>query len=269
MKYLVSLFFLFFAHNTYATTLCDESCELIITFPNGGSIIAVNALTISFGEGGYINDGAVTTGYAAGETIVLASADTVVFNNEGTFNLGTGGNIEYTAMEFNSTGGANLTATGGSESIFIEDVTFSGGINITLNASVISVMGTLSTESGSVMNMVADTGGVTSSFCSVQDASATLTISTVTIDTTDTCNTIATDSGLIVGQATVISIDPNVTLTSTGSITLTNTLNPIELDNVVVIPEESEGSGSNGVMGWFLCLFVSCVVCCRKTLRVN
>jgi len=269
MKYLVSLFFLLFAHNIYATTLCDDSCELIITFPDGGSIIAVNTLTISFGEGGYIDDGAVTTGYAAGEMIVLAAADTVLFNNEGVFNLGTGGNIEYTAMEFNSTGGASLTATGGTESIFIEDVTFSGGINITLNASVVSVTGTLSTESGSVMIMVADTGGVTPSFCSVQDAAATLTISTVTIDTTDTCNTIVANSGLIVGQTTVLSIDPNITLTSVATITPTNTLSTIDVGDLTVTLEESEGSGGNGATGWFLCMFVSCVVCCRKKIRMN
>jgi len=62
MRYLACLFFtLLFTHNVLATNLCATSCDLIVTFPDGGSIEAVEALAITFGTGGEFNLGAVGT----------------------------------------------------------------------------------------------------------------------------------------------------------------------------------------------------------------
>lgn len=231
MRYLAALFFtLLFTHNVLADNLCDASCELTITFPDGGSIDAVDGVTISFADGGVINDGTVTTGYAAGDTLILLVGEKLIFTAGGSITLGSGGNIDYTAMEFNSTGGGSISAVGGSGTITIADLVISGGLNITLDAANIVIMGALNLDSTSVLNVIADTGAITPSVCSISDpAAATLTITGSTpIDTTEACNTISGSISLPVGSLSVGIIDPNSTLTNSGTITLNGgTFTPI------------------------------------------
>ena len=275
MKYLVSLLFiLFLSHNANAGNLCDESCDFIITFPEGGSIDAIEDLTITFAGAGFINDGVVTIGYADGETVFLAAGESLVFSIDGALTLGAGGNIDYTDMVLNSSGNASLTALGGTESInIIEKLTISGGMNVTFNGDVINISGTLQVDGG-ILNISGNysMGGAipSPSLCSTQNSTGTLTLtSSVPLVTTGTCSNLATTLSLPVNEFTLVGVDPNVTLISVGTITPTSTLNTIDIDDITVTPVESEDSGGNGVMGWFLFLLVSCFVCCRKAIRVN
>ena len=80
MKYLAGLFFsLLMAHVAHAGKLCESSCDaLTISFPDGGSIEAVEALSFQFGDGGVLNDGSVTTGYSSGDLLSLAAGETLL-----------------------------------------------------------------------------------------------------------------------------------------------------------------------------------------------
>jgi hypothetical protein len=111
MRYLTALFFAFlFSHNVLADNLCDASCELTITFPDGGSIEATEALIITFGIDGTLNLG--TTGtvnsnpqpadidFSAGGSLPFAQGESITFGDNGSITLGAGGNIDYSNMLF-------------------------------------------------------------------------------------------------------------------------------------------------------------------------
>ncbi len=130
------LFFLAFASTSYGaanSSLCDASCNLTISFPDGGAITAIEPLTIVFGESGFINDGATTTGYPAGDTISLAAGESLSFAAGGALSLGTAGNIDYTSMRIDTSGEIDITAVGGAEQITIRDMELTGG-TLVLNA---------------------------------------------------------------------------------------------------------------------------------------
>ena len=252
MKYLVCLFFTFLiTHNVFASTLCEGSCDLVISFTDGGSITADEALQISFGSGGALNLGAagtintnpqpVSSDYVAGGVLLLAKGDSITFDNAGSITLGTGGNIDYTDMTVNatSTGGASIKAVGGTETIVIDSFTISGGLNITFEAQTLSVIGDLTIEPDSVLTLIAETGGVTPSVCNVQDSTNGLIISTGNIVTTDTCNTISGGLSLPAGTVTVGTLDPNATLTTTGTVTITpGSFTPtIDSGGITLLPE--------------------------------
>ena len=134
MKYFVGYFLsLIFASNLFASNLCDSSCNLSITFPDGGSIEAVKTLTVTFGDGGYVNDGVVMTEYSAGDALSLAAGEAINFQANGSFEIGTGGNIDYSNILIVSNGVMNLAAIGNSEKVLIQDMILLG--TATLNIS--------------------------------------------------------------------------------------------------------------------------------------
>lgn len=236
------LFTLLFSINAYATNLCDASCDFIITFPDGGSLEAVEALTITFGTGGLLNLGATGTvntnpqpanlDFTAGGSLILAKGESITFGNDGLMILGVGGNVAYTDLILNSSGGASLTAVSGTESIFIEKIVINGGLNITFYAKIISNAGTLEVNSGGTLSLAVDTGSITPSYCSISDSSATLTLSGGTIDTTDTCTNIATTLTLSPAIITTGTVDPSAILITGGSIVITpivGSVGPLQL----------------------------------------
>lgn len=234
MKYLAGLLFAFLLHtNVGATVLCDASCELAITFPAGGSITADEGMLITFGSGGILNLGAAGTintnpqplgsDYSSGGQLLLAKGDSINFDVDGLLLLGDGGNIYYTAITVSSSGAASLSAVDNSESIVIDNLTISGGLNITFVAKNISVTGELIISSGSTLNLIADTDEPGTSVCSIQDPSGVvLTSGSGSIDTTDSCNTISSDLSLSTDVVNIGVIDPNATLVlDSSAITLT------------------------------------------------
>ena len=237
MRYLTSLFLtLLFTHNVLADNLCDASCELTITFPDGGAIEATEALTITFGEGGILNLGVTGTvnvnpqpaniDFSAGGTLSLVQGESITFGDNGSITLGVGGNINYSSMLINSTGGAAIKAVGGTGTITIANLVISGGLNITFDAITIVINGSINIEPDGTLNLIADTGAIEPSVCTIQDSAAgTLTLTGSTpIVTASTCNTIAGVLTLPAGTLTVGIIDPNATLTNTGTIVNTGTI---------------------------------------------
>jgi hypothetical protein len=134
MKYLTRLLLpLLFSSNLFASDLCDSSCALSITFPDGGSIKAVKDIGIEFGTGGYITNNGVTTGYSKGEDLELDSGESIVFRTGGILVLGEGGNVDHSEMTISSNGVMNLAAVGGKKKVEIRDLNLLG--ELTLNMS--------------------------------------------------------------------------------------------------------------------------------------
>jgi len=136
MKYLTGILLsFFFTNNLFASNLCDSSCDLSITFPDGGSIAAVEALTITFGDGAFVNNGVVITGYSVGDVLSLSAGETINFQNNGLFELG-GGNIDYSDILIISNGVMNLAAVEGDKKIFIYDMTLLGSAALNVSSDV-------------------------------------------------------------------------------------------------------------------------------------
>lgn len=206
MKHLNILFLLLFATATVAAPLCDDSCELIITFPDGGYIEAVEPMSFSFGSGGVINDGAVTTGYADGEILALNTGESLAFAAGGSLDLGAGGNIDNTGFLVNSGGEMYLEAVGGNSAIRLTNLSVTNDATLTLVASIIDVSGVVEVSGG--LNMISAGPGITQG-CNISSDTG-LVISAgnalATIDTAASCISIATDLRLDVLTAGVISV---------------------------------------------------------------
>ncbi len=206
MRRIISLLFLLFMSNAaIAGNLCDAACNLTITFPDGGSIAAVEPLTITFGEAGYVNDGTATTGYAAGDTLILAAGESLVFMVGGDFDIGTDGNLEYTNLTINTNGVIEVIATGGSETISINNLTLNGSIEAP--AEIISHSDTTVIEQGVLV--------VEDAIFTVADG-ASLTLS----GTVDLISATLNYSGDIDGSGTTAC--DSSTETSSGSLTISN-----------------------------------------------
>jgi hypothetical protein len=246
MNYLSALLLSLIATTSSAAPLCDAACKFILTFPDGGSIGAVEPLSFSFGNGGYINDGVVTTGFADGETMSLGAGESLTFTAGGSLDLGAAGNLDTTNIQLNSSGELFIKATGGTATISFGDLTISGDPVVTLDASTIIVNGNLILESGSVLNTISP-GSDTSGGCSIgSDSGVTVTSgdTTLVIDTMENCNTIGSglqlDPSII--QVGVITPSPSIT---TGEITIIDpAVDPV---NPVVgepVPDTGEGDSS-------------------------
>lgn len=243
MKYLACLFFtLLFTHNVLATELCAVSCDLIITFPDGGSIEAVEPLAITFGTGGALNLGEagtvnknpqpVSTDFSAGGVLSLAGGESISFGKGGSLYLGDAGNIDYLNMVINSSGGARIAAEGIIDTMVIKTLRITGGIEITIEAGIVTFLsgGALHIDSGSTLIIIADSSSSTPSVCSLEDPVSNLAISTgvTSFDSSEDCTGVINSLGLSADILTVGIIDPNATLSATGSITITpGTFTPI------------------------------------------
>ena len=134
MKYLTGLLLsLLFTSNLLASDLCDSSCDLSITFPDGGSIEAIKDIEIQFGTGGYITNNGVTTGYSKGDDLEIDSGESMIFSAGSKLVLGERGNIDHSEMTITSNGVMNLAAVGGKKKVEIRDLNLLG--QLTLNMS--------------------------------------------------------------------------------------------------------------------------------------
>jgi len=147
----IKLFALLFliSPSVFAANLCDESCELIINFPEGGSIEATEPLTFTFGtegslvlgETGTINTAIqpINTDYSSGGTLTLATGESITFDVNGSLIIGSIGNLEYTSISIEGPFTADVTATGGTESIKLDHFSISGEATFNLDALIIEI----------------------------------------------------------------------------------------------------------------------------------
>lgn len=139
----------FFAGSATADLFCSNACGLEIDFVNGGSIEAIEPVTMTFGDGGLIDTGSTSTAYVAGDTLVLAGGERLVFAAGGQLRLGSGGNIDATSVIINVDGNALLGDTAGGEVTLWSGSALSiqNGGGLTVN-SPLTVAGTLDLSGG-------------------------------------------------------------------------------------------------------------------------
>ena len=147
----IRLFTLLFliSPSLFATNLCDSSCELLISFPDGGSIEAIEPLTFTFSTGGHLILGEtgtintaiqpVSTDYSSAGTLKLAAGESITFDVNGSLNLGSGGNIEYTSISTQGPFTVDVTAVGGTESIKLDQLSITGEAIFNLDALIIKI----------------------------------------------------------------------------------------------------------------------------------
>jgi len=122
-----------------------------LDFVNGGSIEAVEPVTITFGDGGLVDTGSASTAYVAGDTLVLAAGESLVFAAGGQLRLGSGGNIDLSSVIFNVDGNVSLGDTAGGEVTLWSGsaLNIQNGGGLTLN-SPFTVAGTLDLSGGTL-----------------------------------------------------------------------------------------------------------------------
>ncbi len=119
-RLITTLLAFFFSSPLFAGNLCNAGCTLVIDFPTGGTIHAVDELTITFGTSGQIDTVGTLTAYLDSETLTLNPGDIISFDPGGSFNIGDAGNLAYTDLEISTTGTVSLEAVGGPETVNIQ-----------------------------------------------------------------------------------------------------------------------------------------------------
>lgn len=269
MDRLLSIFFLLLFINTAsATNLCDNSCELTLSFPEGGSIEATEPLTITFGVGGSLILGEtgtintaiqpVSTDYSAGGTLTLNIGESISFSVNGFISTATAGNMDYTKLSLTGPLTADITASGGTETISVNAISITGDATFNFDAINIELLD-LSSDSSVTIN-----GSETSNYfiigsidvqtlnvnggsgSDVYDISGTNDTSTTGISGTDsTFNNSTIDSTLLVTNEAIFISSPTITISdpangwSLNSVTTTeltgfNYDNPIYLQETVI-----------------------------------
>jgi len=125
---------------TYAENWCDPSCNLIISFPEGGSINATEALTLTFSPNGVLNLGETgtinsavqpaDTVFSDGGVLSLSAGESIIFDHAGYLELGTEGNISTTYLNITTIGEVSIVAT---SSIETGSVSTQGKLSIISN----------------------------------------------------------------------------------------------------------------------------------------
>ncbi len=184
VKHLPLLFILFSLFNSvHAQNLCDASCEFSATFPEGGSLEAIDELTLTFGTGGELilgTGGTVNTAiqpssldFLSGGTLTLSAGESITFGPGGSLVLGTGGNIDALNYNLVTTGDISIGATGGRQMINIYgDLDVSGILNFV--SPFLKINSTITT--GTELNLTNST--IIAGTGSIEVAEAT----TVTVD---------------------------------------------------------------------------------------
>jgi hypothetical protein len=142
-----SFILLLLVFNTcFAERLCDTACQLDIDFPSGGYIQAVNNLAIVFGPSGQINTVDSRIGFVDGDNLVLQAGERLMFAPGGNFNLGNGGNLDYSQLIIHSDGNIQLSALGGTRTLYVStgsSFAISGKARIEFDADDLILEGTL------------------------------------------------------------------------------------------------------------------------------
>jgi len=144
------IFLLLISQPIFATNLCDNSCELTITFPDGGSIEATEPLTFTFGTGGLLNLGETGTvnttiqqssiDYSTGGTLSLSTGESISFDSNGSLDLGSGGNFDYTSISISGPITANISAMDGTETVSLSSLIIFGDSTFNFDAKLIEIL---------------------------------------------------------------------------------------------------------------------------------
>lgn len=141
MKFIKYFLFLFIVSNSaFATNVCNTSCEIVISFPNGGSIEATEPLSFLFGYNASIDRGETGTintaiqpadlDFSSGDTLALTTNESITFDTSGSLNLGTGGNFDFTSILIDGDVKFTITTENESDTVYISTMTINGSLII-------------------------------------------------------------------------------------------------------------------------------------------
>ncbi len=208
---------LLYAGSAGSANLCNQNCLLTVGFPGGGSIEAVESLSITFGDGGLVDTVGSVTAYVAGETLILNAGESLVFAAGGSFDLGNGGNIDYTDLAITTDGDITLGAVGGDEQVLVpagSRLSFPGG-GLINESSEFVLSGTLDIGSSATLNI---SGPALPDGCDLSSpAGVTLSVSglaPLVLDNNAGCGVINTTliSMPVVGSGSLTLTDPGTSL---------------------------------------------------------
>jgi len=216
-----------------AQNLCTPDCELIVTFPSGGIIEAIETTTLSFGDNGELRPGLAGTintaipplnlDFSQGGLLELVAGESINFGNDGYLSLGTAGNIIGNQFNLSTTGDFTIFAIGDGATITINaGLAISGNLQIT--TSNITIEGDIEASNG-ILSTGSTSGSLTLNGAGTLTVSplGTLMVNNVTLPTITgpTISEIATAStGVITG---VITIVPPTAVITTYPDTFTST----------------------------------------------
>lgn len=256
---------------------CDVSCDLAISFPDGGTLTATEALQIFFGPGGFIDLGDTGTVNAAaqpgtlefpsGGSFVLDPGESITFDIGGSIRTGLGGNFSYTSIEVTTDVYFDVVLDEGSALFNLYDITVTGNgvISITSDGDI-NGLGVFSVgEASLILNSgnaisFSDSTGATAAECtstSVYGSTLTLTSSSSVVTADTSCIGVLSVGGSIGGTSggTIILTDSTTTIDGTISI-----IEPLEDETTVIIVDdvksESKQDGS-GSIDWITLVLLS------------
>ena len=150
-QFKATILLIFISQSVFATSLCDNSCDLEITFPNGGTIEAIEPLTIIFDIGGSLNLGVTgtinssiqlsSTDFSSGGTLILSEGESISFDANGSLETGNAGNFNYSNISIQGDSIVNITAIEGTQSIYLNTLTTTGNSIFNLSAQYIYISG--------------------------------------------------------------------------------------------------------------------------------
>lgn len=231
-----------------ADNLCDASCALTITFPDGGAIIADQEMTITFGDGALIDTAATQTAYVMGNTYSLNSGESLLFGANGSFDIGDSGNVDYTELTIQTNGEMTIAAHGGSESIYIRDdqtLNIEGNLTFIFNSSLV-LGGELKGEGNATLNFQSSEG----------------TISSQLLTGTDITLSSSTNSNLTINASNINTLSSDLSLSVQGVITINET-QTIEAGEFIITSSEEEG-GLGRIDFYFLLALALVSILIRK-----
>ena len=157
---IITIFSLLFANSVFAGDLCDPDCSLVIDFPTGGSIEAVDELTITFGDAGKIDTVATLTSYVEGETLTLNAGESIDFGSGGSFELGHFGNIDFTHISISTSGVLELNTDVESENTKIDFNVFEISNDATFNINAVNSLEIKGMLQGGDFTIIANSGSI-------------------------------------------------------------------------------------------------------------
>ena len=266
---------LLFSNSVGANSLCqNSSCDIDLSFNDGGSIITTGYFTLRFGDGGSLNlgeGGKISlgqTGNLLGTTLeqlqtggvvepgvemLIGSDGSIYFGTGARLILGAGGNIDYPIGDKVDIYGADIVDIGSSQAgevVSLQSIDIAGIVNITAdNKLYIGDFGEpaginiYSATDPSDLNIQGWDLKITGSIMSTGNNSALNLLSAVAIELQDTA--VQADGDITI-QAESIAIQSGVVIATSGSATFT--VNDPQGNALQSCTETGVESSSSGVV---------------------
>lgn len=201
-KLFIVVLTILFSSQLFAEDMCNPECSIVIDFPTGGTILAVEALTLTFGESGFIDTGDTITNYIEDQVLILNAGESIIFSSGGSLDIGTIGNIEHTDLNVTTSGVFDINAIG---DVSIEKLILNGTGILSINAAGNIALGEVDIPNGS-MSISTPEGG--SSGCETNQGVgiSISSVPAVIIEPDTTCDLITEALGVGLFEFTGVSL---------------------------------------------------------------